>query len=78
MNETDMAEMMEWQARCRDLETSKEQIREERDVARLQWQNEHEKSELYWGRIVELESALSKATMQIERLRLHLQQGIEL
>ena len=43
MNETDMAEMMEWQARCRDLETSKEQIREERDVARLQWQIEHEK-----------------------------------
>lgn len=78
MNETDMAEMMEWQARCRDLETSKEQIREERDVARLQWQIEHEKSELYWGRIVELESALSKATTQIERLRLHLQQGIEL
>ena len=80
-----MAELMEWQARCRDMETSKEQLREERDLLREQrdgamarWKEAFERSEMYWERIVELEAALSKATAQVERLRIHLQQGIEL
>lgn len=73
-----MAELLEWQARCRDLETSREQLREERDIARKQWQESHAKSEMYWGRILELEAALSNATAQVERFRIHIQQGIEL
>jgi len=85
MNETDMAEMMEWQARCRDLETSKEQIREERDLLRDQCESAMKRlreavttRELYWERIVELEAALSKATSQVQRLELRLAQGTEL
>lgn len=80
-----MAELMEWQARCRDMETSKEQLREERDLLREQrdgamerWKEACDKNEMYWVRITELEAALSKATAQVERLRIHLQQGIEL
>jgi len=80
-----MAELMEWQARCRDMETSKEQLREERDLLRAQLDSAMKylreavtTRELYWERIVELEAALSKATAQAERLRINLQQGIEL
>ncbi len=77
MNEG-LAEMIEWQARCSDLQTVNEQLREERDVARKQWQEATQTKELYWSRILELESALSRATAYAHRVRLHLQQGIEL
>lgn len=77
MNE-ELAELMEWQARCSDLQTVNEQLRDERDLALREWREAKSVSELYWSRIVELESALVKANSMVSRLRLHLQQGIEL
>lgn len=77
MNEG-LAETIEWQARCSDLQTANEQLREERDIARKQWQEAQQTKELYWSRILELEAALSQATSYAQRVRLHLQQGIEL
>lgn len=77
MNE-ELAEVIEWQARCSDLQTVNEQLRDERDLALREWREAKAVSELYWARIVELEAALTKANSVTSRLRLHLQQGIEL
>lgn len=77
MNE-ELAELMEWQARCSDLQTVNEQLRDERDLALREWREAKAVSELYWSRVVELESALSKANSITSRLRQHIQQGIEL
>jgi hypothetical protein len=74
----ELAELMEWQARCSDLQTVNEQLRDERDLALREWREAKAVSELYWSRIVELEAALGKANSVTSRLRLHLQQGIEL
>jgi hypothetical protein len=73
MNE-ELAEMMEWQARCGDLQTVNEQLREERDVARKSWEQAQATNALYWERILDLEKALNLATAKIT----HLQQGVEL
>lgn len=72
MNEG-LAEMMEWQARCGELQTVNEQLREERDAARNAWQEAQATHELYWQRILDLEKALNLATAKIT----HLQQGLE-
>lgn len=63
MNEQ-MAETMEWQARCRDLETSLEFVREERDLARAALNHQQNENR-------ELHALIS-------RLRLHIAQGVEL
>ncbi len=77
MNEG-LAETIEWQARCSDLQTVNEELRAQRDGALAQWKQVCEVRDLYWERIVELEAALSKANAYAQRIRLHLQQGIEL
>lgn len=77
MNE-ELAELMEWQARCSDLQTVNEQLRDERDLALREWREAKSISELYWSRVVELEAALMKANSITSRLRQHIQQGIEL
>lgn len=77
MNE-ELAEMMEWQARCTDLQTVNEQLRDERDLALREMREAKSISELYWSRVVELEAALMKANSITSRLRSHIQQGIEL
>lgn len=77
MNE-ELAEMMEWQARCSDLQTVNEQLRDGRDLALREWMEAKSVAELYWSRIVELEAALTKANSMTSRLRAHIQQGFEL
>lgn len=84
MNEG-LAETLEWQARCRDLETANEQLREEREILREErdgamehWRINKEKNEQLWERIHALEAALHEANAKNDRLRIHLQQGIEL
>lgn len=67
MNEG-LAETIEWQARCGDLQTANEQLREERDVAREAWRKAADLNELYLERIVELEKALNLATAKINTL----------
>ena len=71
MTESDRAEIQYWQARTDDMQVSLERLREERDelAARVR--------ELY---VVneKLVAELKAAQVTVERLRLHLQQGVEL
>jgi bacterioferritin (cytochrome b1) len=65
------ADLIMEQSRVSDLSTSNEYLREERDEARrflIETKEEAEK----------LRSALRDALATIDRLRLHIQQGIEL
>jgi hypothetical protein len=67
MNEG-LAEMLEWQARCGDLQTVNEQLREERDFARKAWEEEKRTTALYWERILDLEKALTLANQKVTNL----------
>jgi len=85
MNEEHLAEMFEWQARCRDLETANGELREERDRLRTErdtavkyWHDNVAKNETLWARITELENVLFVATSERDRYRLMAQQGVEL
>ncbi len=85
MNEEELAEMYEWQARCRDLETSNGQLREERDRYRAErdsslkyWHENLNQMEPLWKRITELEELLARATAERDRYRLAVEQGREL
>lgn len=85
MNEEELAEMYEWQARCRDLETANGQLREERDRFREErntslkyWHENLAQMETLWKRITELEEALAAATAERDRYRLATEQGREL
>lgn len=71
MNNETMAEMAEWQARTRDLETSLEQVRTERDSARAS-------CDLQMHEIMRLEEENRQLLALVGRLRLHIQQGVEL
>lgn len=77
MNEG-LAESLEWQARCRDLETVNEELRESRESALTQARTLAADKEFLFQRVTELEEALRAANQKIGRLVLHLQQGIEL
>jgi bacterioferritin (cytochrome b1) len=71
MTENLRADLIMEQSRVSDLSTSNEYLREERDEARrflIETKEEAEK----------LRSALRDALATIDRLRLHIQQGIEL
>ena len=68
MNES-LAETIEWQARCGDLQTSNEQLREERDAARKAWKDAKEISDIYWQRVLDLEKALNVANAKIVSLQ---------
>lgn len=79
------AEALEWQARCRDLETSLERVREELDnykestrVAMVHINRSEQQTNEMFTRVVELERELATALSTIDRLRLHIQQGTEL
>ena len=71
MTETDKVEVQYWQARSDDMQVSLERVREERDellakVVALSSSNE------------KLTAELKAAQVTVDRLRLHLQQGVEL
>lgn len=72
------AELIELQARVADLQTSLERVREERDAARstaaLLEDECAEKSII----IQEYDKDLRDLQVQVARLRLHIQQGVEL
>jgi 5,10-methylene-tetrahydrofolate dehydrogenase/methenyl tetrahydrofolate cyclohydrolase len=72
------AELIEWQARTRDLETSNERLREERENARtlaaLLEAELNEKQILVDSYIKQIKTLGA----EVERLRIHIQQGVEL
>lgn len=65
------ADLIMEQSRVSDLMTSNEYLREERDEARRFLTDVKEESE-------KLRTALREALGTIDRLRLHIQQGVEL
>lgn len=71
MNNDQIAAITEAAARVADLQNALERMREERDAARSS-------VDLLLHENSELEAKLSSATATIDRLRIHLQQGIEL
>lgn len=78
MTEEDLAEMLEWQARCRDFETSNERIREERDSLINTVVTLRQREDALVTRITELEQLSQKQQTLIDRLTIHVQQGVEL
>lgn len=72
------AELIELQARVADLQTSLERVREERDAARstaaLLEAELADREALLHG----YEGLTNDLKKQIDRLRLHIQQGVEL
>lgn len=71
MTESMRAELIEWQARAADLQNSVERLREERDAARSS-------IDLLMHEIACLEQEIRKDQSIIDRLRLHIAQGVEL
>ncbi len=71
MTEDMRAEMQHWQARCDDLSTANERLREERDDAKL---------ELIAAKAMleTLREELQQSRATVDRLRLHIAQGVEL
>jgi hypothetical protein len=67
----EMAELIEWQARCGDLSNSLETVREERDSARSS-------VDLLMHENIRLEELTRQMQGWIDRLRLHIAQGVEL
>lgn len=71
MNNDQMAAITEAAARIADLQNALERMREEREAARSS-------VDLLMHENAELEAKLAVATATVDRLRIHLQQGIEL
>lgn len=78
MSNESIAEVAEWQARCGDLSTSNELLREERDSALAYAAGQSAKHAILWERVIELEQTVKDQQATIDRLRLHIQQGVEL
>jgi len=71
VSESQQAEIQHWQARTDDLSTANERLREDRDECKL------EIAQLQ-SHIAILQEELKLALVMVGRLRLHLQQGVEL
>ena len=72
------AEMQHWQARCDEMQVSIERMRESRDEARAETDRARTSCDLLMDEITRLEHIISEQGARIDRLTLHLQQGIEL
>lgn len=71
MNNDQIAAITEAAARIADLQNALERMREEREAARSS-------VDLLMHENAQLEAKLAAATATVDRLRIHLQQGIEL
>ena len=72
------AELQHWQARTDEMQVTIERIREERDEARLNTEHARASVDLLMAETARLEHIISEQGSRIDRLTLHLQQGIEL
>lgn len=71
MDNTMIAELIEWQTRTTDLQNAVERLTQQRDAARSS-------VDLLMHENAALQEMLDKALATVDRLRLHIQQGIEL
>lgn len=72
------AELQYWQARTDEMQVSIERLREQRDEARAETDRARTSCDLLMAEITRLEQLTSEQGARIDRLTLHLQQGIEL
>jgi cell division septum initiation protein DivIVA len=77
-DETMQAEIQYWQARTDEMQVSIERLRESRDEARAETERARTSCDLLMAEITRLEQIISEQGSRIDRLTLHLQQGIEL
>jgi hypothetical protein len=70
--------MQHWQARCDEMQVSIERLRESRDEARAETERARASCDLLMSENIRLEHVISEQGARIDRLTLHLQQGIEL
>ena len=70
-NETERTELEMWQARCDELHTVTEILRDERDNARTT-------AMLLEEELAKQTETVRELRAQVDRLRLHIQQGVEL
>lgn len=66
-----VAETEAWQARCDELTIANEQLREQRETARGLAQRLEEA-------LTQAEEKVKELSATVDRLRLHIQQGVEL
>lgn len=70
-SESDATQIEMWQARCDELQVACERLREERDSARTT-------AALLEAEFAKHTETIRELTAHIDRLRLHIQQGVEL
>jgi outer membrane murein-binding lipoprotein Lpp len=71
INESEATELEMWQARCDELQVASERLREERDNARST-------AALMEAEVAKQTQIISELNAQVDRLRIHIQQGVEL
>jgi len=72
------AELQHWQGRTDEMQISIERLRESRDEARAETERARTSCDLLMAEITRLEHVISEQGARIDRLTLHLQQGVEL
>lgn len=70
-NESTQTELDMWQARCDELQVRNEILRDERDAAR-------NTAALLEAELADHDKVIHELSATIDRLRLHIQQGVEL
>ncbi len=64
-----LAEMIEWQARCNDAQNSIERLREERDALLITIAALRNREDALVGRVTELETSVQRMAQEIARHR---------
>jgi chromosome segregation ATPase len=64
-----LAEMIEWQARCADAQTSIERLREERDALLITISALRNREDALVSRVTELETSVQRMAQEIARHR---------
>jgi seryl-tRNA synthetase len=64
-----MAELIEWQSRCSDAQTSIERLREERDALLTTIVAMRQREDALVERVTELEAAVQRMTQEVARHR---------
>jgi chromosome segregation ATPase len=78
MSESAQAEIQHWQARVDEMQVSIERLRESRDEARAETERARASYDLLMAECIRLEMTIKDQAARIDRLTLHLQQGVEL
>lgn len=78
MSDSAQAEMQFWQARVDEMQVSIERLRESRDESRAETERARTSVDLLMAEIMRQEKIISDQSARIDRLTLHLQQGVEL